>query len=50
MKYDGHMKQMELRIVVKREGGHAVASAHYSNTGMDLLDETFPRLWIGRSR
>jgi hypothetical protein len=44
------MKQMELGIVVKREGGNAVAPAQYANIGRECVDEIFPGRWIGRDR
>jgi hypothetical protein len=49
IKRDGHMKQLELLIVVGREVGHADAPAHYANIVREFLDETFPRRWIGRN-
>jgi hypothetical protein len=42
------MKLGELGRVVGREGGYAVAPAHYANMVTEFLDETFTLRWIGR--
>jgi hypothetical protein len=38
MKHVRDVKQVELRIVVEREGGYVVAPAHYSKLVNEFLD------------